>query len=49
MVRIGVPLLVAMRAAGHSSASETWRYTTVDDAQLDDMKRRIDESVKGGG
>lgn len=45
MVKIGIPLIVAMRAAGHSSASETWRYTSVSDDQLDDMKRRIDESV----
>lgn len=47
MVKLGVPLLVSMRAVGHSSASEQWRYLTVDDGQLDDMRRKIDESVQG--
>lgn len=35
MIRQGVPRLVAMKRAGHASASETWRYTTVSDEELE--------------
>lgn len=45
MIKLGVPLFVAMKAAGHTSAAMTWHYTTVGDEELDDAKRKIDASV----
>jgi integrase len=46
-VERGTPLSVAMRAAGHVTLTQVSRYFHLEEAALDEMKRRNDAAIEG--
>lgn len=47
-VRRGVPLAVAMRLSGHRSLSSAGKYLHVNEDDLDEAKRTLDEAIRRG-